>query len=248
MNRLVAGLALAMAAASGCKCKRDASTTAATAAADAAAVGGAPTADGPPGKSLPPPPKAEPATHDDCQETGDYARRTLRAVAASRDVPLDGLDAVEADLAAAFIEACKQDRWPAMYLDCIGKNDNDLMTYERCTNRLPAVARAAWTQRLVEIVGKAGGQVEAGVPAPAGTGPTFEELCGGFVDQVARLEECAGPGWYMPAIEQVFHEGRRIAVDGVIPEDHREPLRELCAERAQMVHGVTGDMCMQLLQ
>lgn len=241
MHRLALALALLALVA----CKDDKKTTAAVAASDAAAAaapdGG--TQHKPKKPMLPPAGPPGPATADDCKVTGEYATATLRVAAEASKVAADKLDATAKELTAAFIERCQEDAWPAYFLDCMGKAPSELTTYLRCFDRLPAAAFATWEDRLYAILGKAGGIVPERPAATTGEGVRFEELCAEFVAEMARLDDCAGAGMYVPELEQVWNQGRHNAVGGLIPTPAQAPLKKLCDERALRARDVASQMC-----
>ena len=225
-------------------CKDDPKQQAATKAApDAAARTAAPDAAAAPDRDLlPPAPAQTTATADGCKVTAPYMTTTLRLAAEARKVPADKLDAAATDLTAAFVEQCSAGGWPAGFLACLDRAPQDLDSYRRCFERLPAARRTVWNARLDEIVGAAGGQT---YPAPARQGVTgvpFEELCPGFVAELARLDGCAGAA-YVPALEEVYARARAATVDDVIPADAQPALKALCEERAVTARETATAMC-----
>jgi hypothetical protein len=200
----------------------------------------------PRGPLLPPAPPPEPVTAEDCAQTGGSAVGTLRAVAEARGVPADQLADTAAQIAAAFVEACQRDGWPPGLLDCVGKAPAQATTYQRCFDRMPAAARATWEARLDGLVVAAGGSAAARPPEPAGEGIVFEALCPAFVAEMHRLDDCAGAGMYVPALEEVWFQARRSAVGGVIPADLQPALRALCDERTETARQVASNMCRHL--
>lgn len=241
--RRLAVLLLVVAAAGGCKKKK--SGTAVPAAKDAgpaaAAVDAAPPLKSANMSKAPPAPVAD---ADDCKLTGEYAAPLLRVVALDRKVPNDKIDGVEKAATAAFIESCNQDHWPAGFLDCIGKSKAELFTWQRCMPRFPDAMRVAWEVRFDDIVAKAGGTTTAGSEvAPPGGGVAFETLCADFVAEMARFDDCAGAGMYVPDLENVFVGARTVAVGGVIPPDKQAGLKQECDAKTVVVRELEATTC-----
>jgi len=199
-------------------------------------------------KLLPRAAPVEVATDDDCQATGDYFKPGLRAAAVDRQVAAAKLDAAADGLHAVFLQLCREDEWPAGVLDCVGKNPTDLDTYRRCFERLPTAKRNAWFVKLDEVMTTVGGQTQAVPPAPDAKGEPFEVVCATFVNELARLDDCAGSGMYVPTLEEVFVMRRQLEYGGLIPPDQRNTMAQLCGRRADDARQVASENCGRLFQ
>jgi hypothetical protein len=190
---------------------------------------------------LPEAPAPAKATAAQCQELSEYTLPTLKLAAEARKVPADKSAAVAKELAASLLEQCNAG-WPAGFYGCMATSPQDLDSYRRCFERLPAATRTAWNARLDEVLGAAGGTT---YPEPARTGVqgvTFEALCPAFVAEVTRLDSCAG-AMYLPDIEAVFAAARQATVEDVIPADRQEQLRLLCEPRAMVAREAASRLC-----
>lgn len=194
------------------------------------------------GPMIAPAPAPSAATAEGCKTTAPYTTKTMRLAAEARQVPAENLDAVAAELSAAFLEQCSASQWPAHFLACLDRAPQDLAAYRRCFERLPAARRTAWNARLDEIIGPAGGQT---YPAPARQGAEglpFEEVCPAFVAEVARLDTCTG-AQYMPVLEEVYARARAVTVDDVIPTAEQATLKALCDERTVTAREAATAFC-----
>lgn len=231
-------------AAGGCK---DKAKPAAKAAPDAkVAVAVAPDAAAPSVPLLPEAGPAEAATDDDCQITADYFKPGLRAGAVDRGVPQEQLDKAADGLLAVFVRLCRDDDWPAHVLDCVGKNPTTLPTYTRCFERLPTAKRNAWFTALDEVMATVGGQTIPVPATPDATGETFEQICGPFINEVARMDDCIGNGSYSPEVEQVYMKRRELEYGGLIHPARRAAMLEACTEGALKARTVATESCAQL--
>lgn len=197
----------------------------------------------PPVKLAAPAGPVEIATDDDCEKTAQYFVPGLRAAAVERGVDIPKLDEAQEGLRAAMVSLCKDEDWQAGILDCVGKNPTDLDTYHRCFERLPTAVRNHWFVELDEVMAKVGGQTQAVPEAPDAQGVTFEELCGRFVAEVARLDDCAGSGFYLPDVEKVYVARRQSEYGGLIPPDMQDRIRKLCEQGADDARRGATDYC-----
>lgn len=194
------------------------------------------------GPLLPPAEPPAAATEAACKTNAPFMTPTLRLAAEARQVPADKLDAVAKDLTAALLDQCTADAWPNGLIGCLDRGTQDLDTYRRCFERLPARKRTAWNARLDSILGAAGGTTYPAPPPRGVQGTTFEELCPVFVAEVARFDTCA-TSMYLPAIEEVYAAARQATADDLIPTDAQPALEALCDERAALVRESTTNLC-----
>ncbi len=187
--------------------------------------------------------RVEAAADDDCQATGTYFKGGLRAAAVDRGVAIEQLDDAADGLLEVFLQLCRDDDWPAGTLDCLGKNPIDLQTYARCFERLPTAKRNAWFVKLDGVMTKVGGQTQAVPVVDNPQGDTFEVICDEFVNEVARLDDCAGSGFYVPALEEVYVTRRQLEVGGLIPTANRRAMAKMCEERALDARRIAAENC-----
>lgn len=186
-----------------------------------------------------------------CAKDGDYVTATFRALALAQKVPEAKADDAAKQLSAAWVTSCGKGAWPQFVVDCFDKAPNDAVTFQRCIDRLPEAARADWDAAADAIFAKVGGTAPThpahdGAAAPAG-GVKFEDLCGTFVAEMARLTDCAGPGMYVPGLEEVFRDGRVAEVGGVIPKESQQAVKTLCDQRTAAARDIEAQMCPKLL-
>jgi hypothetical protein len=187
-----------------------------------------------------------------CTKDGEYVTATLRALAVQQKVPEAKADDAAKQLSAAWIASCSKGPWPQFVVDCFDKAPNDAVTFQRCIDRLPGAARADWDTAADAIFDKLGGTAPAhpghvaGETPPEG-GVKFEDLCGTFVAEIARLTDCAGPGMYVPALEEVFRDGRVAEVGGVIPKESQQAVKTLCDQRTAAARDIEAQVCPKLL-
>ncbi|MCB9563484.1 MAG: hypothetical protein H6709_21955 [Kofleriaceae bacterium] len=237
-----------------CACKSSSGTKKAPAPADAAPGGGSAASTGPgtgtgtatppaPDPMVPPAPLPKIADDADCATVADYYGPGFALVADGFKVPADKREGFQTAVKAAFGAACAKTDWPKAVLDCIGKHPTEKFTYERCLARLPAAVRLPWDTELAALVTKFGGEMAAPAKVEAPSGMVFEELCGDFVAEMARFDECSQAGMYVPKLEQVYAARAQVEVGGVIPDEAQPDLLALCEDRARTIKQIVGNMC-----
>jgi hypothetical protein len=194
--------------------------------------------------TIPPAPPPGIATEKDCDEIVAYFGAGFFEVADLYKVPDAGRVQAQAALLEAFGSGCKTDQWPVALIDCMGKQPTEKFTYQRCIERLPAAQRLLWDTKLSAVVEAAGGpKVTPAVTGTPPAGKAFEEICRGFVAEMARLDRCTAAGAYIPALESVYAERRAVEVGGVIPEEHVGRIGASCAKREAAILKMLPQVC-----